>query len=69
MGQSLQSLLPSTMAGFAFWLPSLGAGLVIFIVILNSTTKKLKLSEIAVGPLGALLVGILFNIIYFISLI
>ncbi len=69
MGQSLQNLLPSTMAGFATWLPSLGAGLVIFIVILNSTTKKLKLSEIAVGPLGALLVGILFNIIYFISLI
>ena len=69
MGQSVAGLLPQSMAGLAFWLPSLGAGLVILIVLLNSLTKKLKISEIAVGPLGALSVGVLFNIIYFVSLI
>ena len=69
MGQSVAALLPVSMAGLGFWLPSMGAGLVILIVLLNSLTKKLKISEIAIGPLGALLVGILFNIIYFMSLI
>ena len=52
-------------ASLSVWLPSMGAGIVILTIIVNSLAKR-KFIEIAVGPMGAIAVGILFNIIYFI---
>lgn len=56
----------TAMAGLAFWLPSMGAGIVILLLIINKISKK-KMADIAIGPMGAIIVGILFNIIYFIA--
>lgn len=70
MGQHVASLISaegSAWAGLSIWLPSMGAGLVLLLITINGMTKR-KLAEIAIGPIGAVLVGIIFNIIYFIAL-
>lgn len=68
MGQKVAGLIGGSeaMKGLGFWLPSLGAGMVLIIVIMNSMLKR-KIAEIAIAPLGAIIFGIIVNIIYFIG--
>ena len=66
MGRTVSGLIGKIsvpLAGLAVWLPSMSAGLVIGLYIINKQTKR-KLSEIAVGPVGALMVGVILNIVF-----
>ncbi len=66
MGKTVAGLIAKVsipFGGLATWLPSMSAGLVIGMFIINQQTKR-KISDLAIGPIGALTVGVILNVLY-----